>query len=167
MSDGVDLIDMLAGLPPGAELYDVRRERPDFVAGAELCRQAVLEPKHGFGLSQALRAALAARMARMLGQELLAAIYEAILREFEPDPLLLSVASGAAPGEGSDRFVAAIVRHADLVTAAPRDSSRADIEGLAAAGLSNPQIIALSELIAFVNFEARVIAGLAALGEIA
>lgn len=167
MSDPADFIDRLAGLPPGSELHEIRRERPDFVEGAELCRQAVLEPKHGFGLSHALRAALAVRMARMLGQEPLAAVYFAMLQKFDPDPLLQSIALGAAAGKGGDRLVAAIVRHADRVTAAPRDSSRADIEGLAAAGLSNPQIIALSELIAFVNFEARIIAGLAALGEVA
>lgn len=167
MSDRADLIDRLAGLPPGSELHEIRRERPEFVEGAEDCRQAVLEPKHGFGLSHALRIALAARMARMLGQEQLMATYEAMLQTFDRDPQLLAIASGASSGEASDQFIAAIVRHVDLITVTPRDSSRADIERLAAAGLSNPQIIALSELIAFVNFEARVIAGLTALREVA
>lgn len=42
----------------------------------------------------------------------------------------------------------------------PSKAARSDIERLEAAGLTNPQIVALSELIAFVNFQTRVAAGL-------
>lgn len=164
MSD-LDQIDILSGLKPGSELYAIRRERPEFVEGTELCRETVLTPNHGFGLSHALRAALASRMARFIGREDLAAVYDLMLDDAGSDPDLTAIASGAETA-ATDAFTSAIIRHADLVTRTPRNSSRADIERLEKAGLSNPQIIALSELIACVNYEARVLVGLSLLEEV-
>lgn len=158
----LDQMDILSGLKPGSELYAIRRERPEFVEGTELCRETVLSPHHGFGLGHVLRAALASRMARFIGREDLAAVYDLMLDEAGSDPDLAAIASGAEPA-AVDAFAGAIIRHADLVTKTPRDNSRTDIERLEKAGLTNPQIIALSELIAFVNYEARVLAGLSLL----
>lgn len=163
----MDQIDRLSGIAPGSELYDIRRQRPDFVDGTELCRQTVLTPTHGFDLGHDLRAALAARMARFLGHEELAKTYDEMLAQAGATPLLSGIAAGGELPAEADSFLRTILRHADLVTKTPRENTKADIEALEAAGLSNPQIIALSELIAFVNFEARVIVGLAALGEVA
>ena len=163
MSD-LDQIDILSGLKEGSELYAIRRERPEFVEGTELCRETVLSPSHGFGLSHALRAALASRMARFIGREDLAAVYDLMLDDAGSDPDLAVIASGAEAA--ADVFTGAIIRHADLVTKTPRDNSKADIERLERAGLTNPQIIALSELIAFVNYEARVLAGLSLLEQV-
>jgi uncharacterized protein YciW len=162
----LDQIDILSGLTPGAGLYAIRRERADFVAGTELCRQTVLSPAHGFDISHALRAALAARMARLIGHAGLAQSYDGMLDRAGATAALRAIAAGADTDPDGDAVTTALVRHADLVTESPRDSSRADIEMLAAAGLSNPQIVALSELIAFVNYEARVIVALSVLEEV-
>ncbi|WP_052182819.1 hypothetical protein [Rhizobium sp. YS-1r] len=163
----MDQIDILSGIKPGSELYRIRRERPDYVEGTELCRQTVLEPNHGFDIGHAMRAALAARMARLIGRNDLARTYDLMLEEAGSDETLAAIASAVELPTGADIFTQALVRHADLVTKTPRNNTRADIERLEAAGLSNPQIIALSELIAFVNFEARVIVGLEALERVA
>lgn len=162
----MDQIDILSGLKPDGELYRIRRERPDYVDGAEICRDAVLSPGHGLGLGPALRAALAARMARLIGRDDLARSYDLMLDDAGSDDVLAAIAS-AAEVPDADGFTAAIVRHADLVTRTPRNNTKADIERLEAAGLTNPQIVALSELIAFVNFEARIIVGLEMLEQVA
>jgi len=159
----MDQIDILSGLRPDSEVYRARRERPEFVDGAELCRETVLAPRHDFGIGHAMRAALAARMARFIGREDLARTYDAMLEEAGRDHELAVIASTVELPESADGFTKALVRHADFVTKTPRGATRADIERLEAAGFSNPQIIALSELIAFVNFEARVIVGLSVL----
>ncbi|QWW71122.1 CMD domain-containing protein [Rhizobium sp. WYJ-E13] len=159
----MDQIDILSGIKPGSELYRIRRERPDYVEGTELCRQTVLAPSHGFDIGPAMRAALAARMARLIGRNDLARTYGLMLEETGSDETLAAIASAAEFPANAGIFTQALVRHADLVTKTPRNNTKADIEHLEAAGLSNPQIIALSELIAFVNFEARVIIGLEAL----
>jgi uncharacterized protein YciW len=150
-------IDRAAGLSPGSAVYEARRERPDFVNDTEACRSSVITPVHGLGLSHDLRCAIAARIADQTGQAELAAMYRGLLPANTPHHIT-AIADGAPP-ESND-MTAAMVRHADLVTTSPKASMARDIEMLAEAGLSNPQIIALSELIAFVNYEARVVAGL-------
>jgi uncharacterized protein YciW len=59
-----------------------------------------------------------------------------------------------------DARLAAILRHVDMVTRTPRQATRADIEALKAAGVEEADIVRLSELVAFVSYQARVIAGL-------
>ena len=76
------------------------------------------------------------------------------------------VASGdtslADPGfdGGENPRLQAILRHTDLVTCRPKDAVTGDIAALKLAGIAEPDIVRLSELIAFVNYQARVVAGL-------
>jgi uncharacterized protein YciW len=53
-----------------------------------------------------------------------------------------------------------MARHADRLTLAPREATRQDIAALTAAGITEPDIVRLSELAAFVNYQLRVVAGL-------
>ena len=50
--------------------------------------------------------------------------------------------------------------HVDLVTRGPGSAERKDVDNLHAAGLSSHAIVSLSQLIAYVNFQSRVLAGL-------
>lgn len=159
-----DLLDQVLGLKAGDFLSELRRRRPEFVDGAEICRHAVLSPAKDQGLPQGLRFALAARMARLNRDDALTAIYDQGLENIGPDGSQAKIAAGNTP-ETADILLAAILRHCDLITLDPGRSTKADIERLTAAGLTNPQIVALSELIAFVNFQTRITAGLRLLGE--
>ncbi|MDE1190278.1 MAG: hypothetical protein PW844_28090 [Pantoea sp.] len=153
----IDAIDQSAGLTPEDELYRARRFRPEFVDGAEQCRQSVLAPQQDQGLAADLRVALAHRMVALNGDAHLLADYAAQLAQLSPSAALLALANGetdlAEP-------LATIVRHADLVTNTPFAAEASHIRLLEQAGLNNPQIVALSELIAFVNFQTRVVSGL-------
>ena len=155
-----DQIDMLAGVAPQSALFEIRRERPEAVDGVEHCRIAVLAP--GNDLGAGLRAALAARMARLIGDAALAEVFDRRL-EGDARERLRDIASGTSQGE--DPLVAVMVAHANLVTLSPGDAGEDDIRRLTASGLNEMQIVALSELVAFVNFEARLIAGLSVLAE--
>jgi uncharacterized protein YciW len=53
-----------------------------------------------------------------------------------------------------------ILAHIDRVTLDPADASKADIDALLAAGLSPHAVVSLSQLIAYVNFQSRLLAGL-------
>lgn len=138
---------MTAPTPVGGDV------RSEFVTGTDACREAVLTPENDLGLDPALRRALAARMCLAIGMPDMAADYAAPLH----DPLMQDIARGAG---GTDHAVAAIVRQADLITLTPKQATAADLGTLQDAGLSVPQIVALSELIAFVNYETRVRKGL-------
>lgn len=159
-----DVVDRAAGLAPGSALWHLRRERPEVVARTEASHDAALTPADPGGISHAERAALAARLARLNGDPALAAHY-----------LKLLVTAGAGrgvrdfadPDSGSATTprAAAILRHVDLVTTSPKAATRDDIEKLTAAGLDTRDIVSLSGLIAFVNYQQRVVAGLRLLAE--
>ncbi|GGH50856.1 hypothetical protein GVY41_07040 [Frigidibacter albus] len=146
-----DAIDRAAGLAPGDALHALRRLRPEFVDGAELCRVSVLTPASDQGLSPDLRAALARRMALQNADPSLADPYGGA------DPELRRLAEGETD---LPEPLASIAAHVDLVTQTPAKAAAESLRRLERAGLTNPQIVALSELIAYVNFQARIAAGL-------
>nr|WP_210308016.1 hypothetical protein [Aminobacter niigataensis] len=150
-------MDKAAGLSLNDARFSARRFRPEFVEGAELCRLSVLTPANDQGLARDLRVALARRMATLNADEALIAQYDAQLAELDPSRRLSALAEGATD---LAEPLATIARHVDLVTLSPIKAEESDIARLAEAGLNNPQIVALSELIAFVNFQTRVAAGL-------
>ena len=50
--------------------------------------------------------------------------------------------------------------HVDRVTTSPDSATKSDFDSLLAAGLSPHAVVSLSQLIAYVNFQSRVLAGL-------
>ncbi|TGQ35625.1 hypothetical protein [Mesorhizobium sp. M00.F.Ca.ET.216.01.1.1] len=153
----IDAMDKAAGLSPDDALFSARRFRPEFVQGAEECLLSVLLPANDHGLAASLRVALARRMAALNADQALMVEYNAQLADLDPTEQLLALAQGATD---LDEPLATIARHVDLITLTPNKAEASDITRLAQAGLNNPQIVALSELIAFVNFQTRVATGL-------
>lgn len=152
-----DAIDRAAGLEPDTPAYNVRELRPEFLAGAEACRMGVLEPADDLGLSPALRMAIARRVARTSDNERIIAAY--------PQPELPMLAELADGGNPSDPYLAAIAAHADMIGSNPGRASAEDLQQLLDAGLTVPQVIALSELLAYVCFQIRIVHGLTLLKE--
>ncbi|MER9407912.1 hypothetical protein NKI36_28270 [Mesorhizobium caraganae] len=153
----IDAMDEAAGLSPDDALFAARRFRPEFVRGAEECRLSVLHPANDQGLAPNLRVALARRMAALNADPVLMAEYDVELAQLGPMEQLLALARGETD---LNEPLATIARHVDLITLTPKKAEASHIALLAQAGLNNPQIVALSELIAFVNFQTRVATGL-------
>ena len=157
------LIETLVGVDATSRLGEALKTRAEILRLSEAAHDAVLVPREPGGLSHGLRAALAARMCRHVGNDALVAHYESYLAHSSD----LDVAALARPdGTSGDPLKDAMARHADLLTLAPRKATRLDIEGLKAAGVSEADIVRLSELAAFVNYQLRVVAGLKLLNEI-
>ncbi|TYO66948.1 CMD domain protein [Bradyrhizobium hipponense] len=76
--------------------------------------------------------------------------------------LIYRVSADRKPVLGA-RLVAAL-EHAHLLVFRPRDAASADIKVLLAAGWSDTGIVTLSQLVAFLSFQLRVVAGLRSLG---
>lgn len=153
----IDAMDKAAGISEDDALFTARRFRPEFVQGAEACRLSVLQPANDQGLGRDLRLALARRMAALNADAVLVEDYDRQLAVLGPSGQLQAIARGETV---LDEPLATIVRHVDLVTLTPSKAEAKHIALLAEAGMNNPQIVALSELIAFVNFQTRVAAGL-------
>ena len=157
------LIETLAAVPADSRLGQALKMRAEILRLSEAAHDAVLLPREPGGLSHGLRAALAARMCRHLGDDALAAHYDAYVAHSGD----LDVGALAHPdGSCGHQLQDAMARHADLLTLAPRDATRNDIEALKAAGLGEADIVRLSELAAFVNYQLRVIAGLKLLKQV-
>ena len=151
------LIEDMVGIRPSTPLAEALSARVDILRLSQASHDAILLPKEPGGLSQGLRAALAARIARQNAQAPLVTHYDDLMRRSG------EMQASEVPAAEQTR-IAAIVAHSDLLTLRPRDATRGDIEALKAAGVNEADIVRLAELAAFVNYQARVIKGLQALG---
>lgn len=138
-----DLIDRLTGFGPGHPLTALRAQRGEVRFRTQAAHDALLSPSHPGALPAAERAATAARLAILNGDAALVAHYAALAGEATARP--------------------AVLAHVERVTRSPRDSAPEHLAALAAAGLDEHAIVALSQLIALVNYQARLLAGLRAL----
>ncbi|QOZ48500.1 hypothetical protein XH89_02940 [Bradyrhizobium sp. CCBAU 53340] len=147
----------MAGVAADSRLGQALTTRAEILRLSEAAHDAVLVPREPGGLSHGLRAALAARMCRHLDDAELTAHYESYLAHSSD----IDLAGLAHPGGVcGDPARDAMARHADLLTLAPRKAMRQDIDTLRQAGIGDADIVRLSELAAFVNYQLRVVAGL-------
>jgi CMD domain protein len=162
--DVMDVMDALAGIAPGSRLAELRRQRPDVVKHLRGSDEAIFSPRDDGGLSQAERAATALRVAILLGDETLEAHYAGRLAELDASDTLMRTAQ-AGPKTVTDPRWAVTLAHVDRVTQDPDSAKRQHLDELLGAGLSPHALVSLSQLIAYVNFQSRVLAGLRMLSE--
>jgi len=141
-----DVIDALVPLHAASPLHAVRHQRDKVVAATQGSYDAIFDPALP-GLSLAERLLAAHTVARLSGSTVLEAHYR--------DRLL-------ATPPGGER-VQAILAFAEVLTEHPVEGDRIALLKLPAAGLSTPEVITLAQLIAFVAYQVRVIAGLQAM----
>lgn len=153
-----DLMLELAGIAPDSPLAAVAAKRADILEFTRKTFDAALKPAEPGGLSHGLRVALACRIAALNGDEAFLKHFRKLLHETKANDAEKRVAELSCTG--SDAREAALIRHADLVASEPKRASGADIELLSKAGISAPDIVRLSELVAFVSYQIRVVAGL-------
>ncbi|MCP2167354.1 alkylhydroperoxidase domain protein [Goodfellowiella coeruleoviolacea] len=143
----VDVIAALAGVRPGSELAALRAQRAAATEHAQRSYQALFAPADAGDLTLVERYAAAARAAELHADDALAAHYR----------------SGGTDVRDQVR-AAAIGAHVELLTTRPASARPDHLRALAAAGLSTSAIVSLSQLVAFVSFQTRVITGLRLLG---
>lgn len=186
-----DLIDELVGIAPGSPLDAVRARRPGAREHSERSFQVLFHPeepgdvspaeRHALGLYVALLHrddALAARFAEGLGDAALEGavrgaaaqtLAEGPTGSYPPGPL--SVEDTPAPGfalEGATRAalgprLAAGFAHAHYLVFHPRDARPDRFPPLFEAGWSADGIVTLSQIVSFLAYQIRAVAGLRAL----
>ena len=150
-----------SGISASSPLASVLSMRNDIFELTENAYEASLRPKQPGGLSHAERAGLACRIARRNNEVILAQHYETLFGIGSKD-----LADTDFDG-GDDIRNKAIIRHTDLVTLNPKDAKEDDISALKSAGLDDADIVRLSELIAFIAYQIRVVTGLRLMVEVA
>ena len=151
-SSDADVIDRAAGLSPGDPLHLARRFRAKVVEATQASHDALLrEPVPGLSSEDRLR--VAAHVCTVAGAASLARHYETLLAE--------TPGGGAPPSPA----LPAMLRFAATLTTDPRLGDRAALEPLKGAGLGDAAIVALAQLVAFLSYQLRVVAGLKAMRE--
>jgi uncharacterized peroxidase-related enzyme len=140
-----DLIETLLGIQPGDAIAALRAERPDIRRHTQGAFQALVLPALPGGVSLNERAAIATQAARLDGDEALAAEYALLATASEFDRLDL------------------LLPYTEQVVMRPEHVTQATIDSLRAAGLSPQDIVAITQLAAFVPFQTRLLAGLRAM----
>jgi CMD domain protein len=192
-----DVIDQLVGIAPGDALDTLRNERPNARVNAQTSFDALFhsdELQHASQLERLAIAywtiALSQSPAAPFYRDLLATEDEATLAALElalpgavttgpygdyPEgPLTVEDVPGfhwepdAALAASIGPRLAAALAHTHLLVYRPRDASADALQALLDAGWSTTGIVTLSQLVAFLSFQLRVVAGFTVLkGELA
>ncbi|AYM60762.1 CMD domain-containing protein [Agrobacterium fabrum] len=155
-----DVIDRVLGLDSNSDLLKLRERRSKLKHLTQTSYLAALKPAEPRNFSYALRAALAARMSALWKAKELHAHYIERLAEEEGGSDQASVADPSSVLQHTDSRLQAILNHVDLVTLTPKNATRENIEKLYAVGLDDRDIVTLAGLIAYVNYQVLVVAGL-------
>lgn len=141
-----DVIDQLLGVEPASALALVRSRRPEATTHMQGAYDALFVNESATAVTRAERFAIAKHVAELHAEPLLVEHYAAQLR-------------AAVPEAGGERLDA-MLKHADLLVIRPAAARPADLEALRRAGLSAPEVVTVSQVIAFTCFQVRVVVGL-------
>ncbi len=145
-----DVIDQAAGLALGDALHSTRRFRSKVVEATQASHDALLTLPVP-GLSPADRLQVAAAVCDAAAAPELAQHYRHRLQALPAAPNADALAR------------AAMLQFAITLTTEPRHGDRAALDTLKTAGLNDAAIVALAQLVAFLAYQTRVVAGLRAL----
>ncbi len=185
-----DVIDQLVGIAPGSHLDHLRAQRPQARDNAEASYHALFHPDDASQMSVAERHQLAVFVAGLHRQPDIADFYAASLPAADATHMRAAATHAATIGpygrfptgpltaedtpgpslhlDGDARTVlgrrlAAALEHAHMLVYHPRDAAPPALQALLDAGWSATGIVTLSQLVAFLSFQIRVVAGLRAL----
>jgi CMD domain protein len=187
---GPDIIGMLAGLAPGSPLALIRDRKPVTRQHAQASYRALFEPGEPGDVTLQERFAVAKFIAGLHAQDEIAAFYTTGLARTEPPDAFVAalsaeIANGRAVGpygayptgplsvedvpgpiyhvthrDALGARLTAALEHVHLLVFHPRDATPAALQMLLDAGWSNTGIVTLSQLVAFLAFQIRAVAGL-------
>lgn len=161
-----DVVYSILGVGEGSTIAALRNTKPQQVEELQSYYLAIFKPEDASAaaFSVADRALVAVRVASHTRSTAVADWYAGIAaREGVSITTLARVRDLADPWDDATLLGAAI-RRADKVTTHPGDTRAEDLRWLKDAGLTPAGILSLSQTIAFVSYQLRLIAGLRAFG---
>src|SRR6267154_454863 len=147
-----DLIDTLAGIAPGSALDKARDNRPEARKHAQTSYDALFSPKDFGGFSAIERFAVAAFVAGLHGRPETKDYYAGLV-----------YAIGASERHTLGPRLSTAFEHTHMLVLHPRDAAPPSLQALLDAGWSTTDIVTLSQLVSFLSFQIRVVAGLKAM----
>jgi CMD domain protein len=195
LSTDTDVIDALIGVAPGSRIDLLRRQRPETREQSQASYDALFTPVDDSEVSVIERRLVAAFATRLAADEATAEFYSAQAREADAALAAVvhreaNAASTTGPfghyaesglqtentdgvryragdatrAELGPRLTSAL-EHAHLLVFRPREADGDAIQALLDGGWSTDGIVTLSQLVAFLSFQQRVVSGLRVLSE--
>jgi CMD domain protein len=164
-ADTRDIINELAGIVPDSPVGQLRAQRPDVVRAAQGSYRALLEPDDPAGVSRREREMIALRAALLTPSPTVAAWHRDRLRALGASDVDLAAIEQFPAGTVLSPREAAILRYADRLTREPGTARPEHIADVKAAGLGPRDIVTIAQLIAYMSFAVRLLAGLRLLAE--
>lgn len=185
-----DVIDTLVGIAPGSKLDAIRANRSEARKHAQASYASLFEPRDLAGVTTDERHAIAAFVAGLHGEARTDAFYAAKLPaglratvvaevasarskgpygRFPKGPLSVEDAPGPAwkvSDAGAKALgirLSAAFEHTHMLVFHPRDAAAPALQALLDAGWSTTDIVTISQLVAFLSYQIRVVAGLTTL----
>ncbi len=156
-ADPIDAAAAIVGKPT----QQTRAQRDKVVVATQGSYDALFDPALP-GLSLADRYLVAYDIARINGVTPVAAQYRALV-ESQPLSHAQQAVLAHPRAEVQDARLQAMLTFARTLTERPVEGDKAALQAVPAAGLSTPETIALAQLIAFVSYQVRLVAGLRAM----
>lgn len=185
-----DVIDTLVGIAPGSKLDAIRAQRSEARKHAQASYTSLFEPKDQGTVSADERHAIAAFVAGLHGEPKTGAFYAAKLPAALGAAVAAEVA--AARGKGPyghfpkgplssedtpgptwkvseagrtalGARLASAFEHTHMLVFHPRDASAPSLQALLDAGWSTTDVVTVSQLVSFLAYQIRVVAGLSTL----
>jgi CMD domain protein len=160
-----DLLNALAGVAKGSRLATLRAQRAEIMALIQANYDALFVPADDGGVTHAERGLVALRVALLDESKPLVAHYRDYVARYQVEMAQIdAVQKPALDAPLSPRLIA-LLAHADRLTDAPHLATPEHLAHLKRHGLSDANIVTISQLIAFVSFQVRALVGLQLLAE--
>jgi CMD domain protein len=161
--DQTDVINQLAGIEPGSAVDQVRRQRPETLQYAQGSYLALFEPDDPGGVSRLEREAIGLRVAVLESAPGLAAHHRGRLEALGVSSEDIADIDADPGAESLPPRLRAILKHVDLLTRSPRDGSPEALAELKRAGLAARDIVTISQIVAYLSYQVRMVALLQAM----
>ncbi|VVE76270.1 CMD domain protein [Pandoraea captiosa] len=161
-----DLVDRVAGLTPGSATHTLRHARDKVAAATQGSYEGLFDPALA-GITLVERLLVALYASRLTPSAALVAHYRNELGKHDVDAAQLKAVEAGSPEDVTDTRLRTILTFTKTLIENPVAGDKAALHKLPAAGLTTPAIVALAQLIAFLSYQTRLVAGLQALKQLA
>lgn len=161
-SSPIDVIDHAVPLAPTQATHAVRHQRAKVVAATQGSYEGLFTPEIE-GISVVERLLTAFHACRLSKADSLAAHYRDRLVAEKADTALIAAVESGHIADIDDARIATILGFTTKLIERPIGGDREAVPTLVKAGISTPAIVALAQLIAFLSYQVRVVAGLKAM----
>lgn len=160
-----DLIDNLLGLDPDGSTYQARHFRTKVLDGTQQSYEALFNPALSLPLSyRFLVAFYASRLSQ--ADELKAHYLEQVKAQQVAPEIIYALEQdnlSALTSAGADTQLGTILQFTRKLILNPIEGDQAAIQAVEQTGLSVPDCVVLSQLVAFLSYQSRLVVGLKAM----